>query len=492
MREEYFHSAGIRDNLDTVSIYKKYPHLFSKENIAQAKELLENAKDPVDVRKAKLLFSWLVAGFIGNELKHIGDEASSFEANAVCSVAGSSVAYRQIPTLMMNEDNREKRKAFYDAMTPVKNELLKFDTQLWAKDYELTRELTGKKYVDFCAFKNDVDYDKLANDLKKFLVDTNEIFTKIMRDEFKTISVDLADAQPWDFAYLARAKHFDEYFKEDSLVPIARKFWLGLGFDIQNQPNVVLDIEKREKKVPRAFCMPVKVPEEVILVIKPHGGQDDFQAFLHESGHTEHFANTNPNLPYELKHMGAHSVSESYAFLCEYLLANQKWLQEFMGMPSDVAQKFAQFLMKQKLYFVRRYAAKVIYELKLHRNDVQKLNDNFEPTDGVYTDAADMYVDILTKATKIQYKRENYLRDVDSGLYAADYVRAWLFEVMLRKKLEVTFGDEWYKSKKAGEFLKSLWQYGSNGQSLEGIAKLCGYDKVDISYLERDFLTFFS
>lgn len=491
MRESYAHSAGFKDEMNSAAIFEKYPHLFSKKNVIEAKALFESAKNSEDKRRARLLYVFMVAAFVGDKVKHLSDEAEGYEAQAKVSVGNQSFAYRQVPALMMNEDDRKKRKKLYLAMGPVKRKLTSYDKKLWGRNYRLIRQITGLEYVDFCAFEKEVDYDELARQLRKFLVDTDGLFSVQMSDQFEKIGVKLSDAHPWDFAYLARAKMFDEYFKKENLVPTAQKFWNGLGFNITGQENVKLDIEEREKKVPRAFCMPIRVPNEVVLVIKPHGGQDDFQAFLHESGHAEHFANVNQSLPYELKHMGGHAVSESYAFLCEYLLANKEWLKEFVGMPDVVAIRFSKFIMQQKLYFFRRYAAKVLYELKLHRKDLKKLNDKFEPEGGEYKSSSEMYADILSKATKIKYRKDNYLRDVDSGLYAADYVRAWIFEAMLRKKLEEKFGGKWYKSKDSGNFLKSLWQWGSIGKSQDELAKDIGYSSVDISYLTADFVDFF-
>ena len=43
---------------------------------------------------------------------------------------------------------------------------------------------------------------------------------------------------------------------------------------------------------PRAFCAPIEVPDQVMLVIQPIGGADDWRALFHEAGHTEHFAHT--------------------------------------------------------------------------------------------------------------------------------------------------------------------------------------------------------
>jgi oligoendopeptidase F len=337
MRESLAHNVGFKDEMNSEKIFKKFPHLFSKDHIKEAKTLLDNAKTDEEKRKARLVYAFLVSAYVGNELKKISDEASTYEAKAKVKIDDKEVAYRQIPSMIMNEDERSKRKAMFLAMVPVKEKLTEYDKHLWAEDYRLIKELTGLSYIEFCSMENEVDYDPLAELLRQFLVKTEKIYERAMRRQFLKIGINLEDAHPWDFAYLARAKHFDEFFKKEEILPIAKKFWSGLGIDIENQENVKIDIEEREKKRPRAFCMPVKIPHEVHLVIKPRGGQDDFQAFLHESGHTEHFAHASDDLAYELKHMGPHTVSESYAFLCEYLMANETWLKEYLKMPEDKA-----------------------------------------------------------------------------------------------------------------------------------------------------------
>ena len=483
-REHYLHSSGQKDEIESAKIYKKFKHLFSREHV-------EETKKDCGTREGKLLYDAFLGSFIGNQVKKLADKAQSFEATATVSVDGKEVPFRQISSLLVNEDVREKRKLLYNSTKPVKRKLTSFEKRLWKKDYDLLKELTGKGYVDYVSWSKDVDYDSLANQLREFLVKTEKLHEKQLKRNMASIGVK-GRAQPYDYAYFSRAKPFDEFFRKEKLVETAKRFWNDLGIDIDNQKNVILDVEERPKKVPRAFCMPLKVPEEVYLVIKPQGGQDDYQAFLHESGHTEHFANTDGSLPYELKHMGDYSVSETYAFLIEYLLSNHLFLQKYVGMSEEKAQEFATFIMEQKMQAFRRYAAKVIYELKLHRNDLKKIDRQFLPTEGEYSSPAAMYVDILTNATKIKYAKESYLLDVDSGLYAADYVRAWLFEVMVRSKLEEKFGRDWFAKKESGEFLKAMWKWGNSGKSVAELAKEIGYDALDIKYLAEDFVTFFN
>src|SRR3989344_2803504 len=483
-RESYLHSSGQKDESESAKIYAEYPHLFSREHITEAFK-------KINTREGKLLYDAFVGNFMGNELKEVSDEMSSYESSAEIDFEGRKLAFRQASNVLVNEPLREKRKELYESLKPVKHKLTAYEKDLWEKCYALINQLSGKSYLDYVSFVKEVDYDAFAEELKEFLVKTDALHKSQLEKNMASVGVKLEDAMPYDYAFFARAKPFDEFFKKENLVPFAKAFWRGLGFDIDAQKNVVLDVTEREKKVPRAFCMPIKVPEEVILVIKPHGGQDDYQSFLHESGHTEHFANTNPKLSYELKHMGAHSVSETYAFLIEYLMADPLFLQNCLKLPKKAAKDFAEFIMETKLQAFRRYAAKIIYELKLHRTDLTRLDERFEKTSGKYNDASEMYVDILTKATKIKYQPEGYLLDVDGGMYSADYVRAWIFEAMLRKKLLEKFGKDWFQKKEAGDFLKGMWSWGSSGKSCEELAQMIGYGKLDISVLTKDFVDFF-
>ena len=319
-REHYLNSSGQKDELETSKIFKQFKHLFSREHIIEA------GKD-ISTREGKLLYDAFVSNYIGNELKRLTDKANSYEASAFIEVSGEKIPFRQVSTLIMNEDIREKRKMLYEALKPVKKKLTSFDKKSLRKVYELIKELSSKTYVDYLSFAKEIDYDKLAEQLREFLVQTEELHKQQLDKNMASVGVLLRDAKPYDYAYFARAKSFDAFFAKEKLVETAKKFWKDIGINIDCQKNVILDVEERPKKVPRAFCMPVKVPSEVILVIKPHGGQEDYQAFFHEAGHTEHFANTDASLSYQLRMLGANSVSEAYAFLIEYLLSNTTFLQ---------------------------------------------------------------------------------------------------------------------------------------------------------------------
>jgi hypothetical protein len=147
-------------------------------------------------------------------------------------------------------------------------------------------------------------------------------------------------------------------------VPVFAETLAGLGLDLSAQGNVHLDTESRPTKSPRAFCSPVRVPDEVYLVISPVGGHEDFAALFHEGGHTEHYANTEPGLPFEFRHLGDNGVTESFAFLLEGLVADPHWLRA--RAPEADPEAVASQARAVRLMFLRRYFTKLGYELELH------------------------------------------------------------------------------------------------------------------------------
>ena len=489
-RESLNHSVGIKDTLEIAKIYDKYTDLFTPRMVTWAKKHLAKQAAPLDKRRATYLLDFLVDGVIGNKLKHLIDEESTYESSATVQFDGKDVPFRQVSTLVQNESVRARRKELVKRCKPVKKKLTSYEKKAIKTTYRLLKKFSGKDYVPYYAEHKNVDLDALGTMLRGFLVRTDALFTSLMEARLKTIKVSLKQAESHDYSVILRTKHYDTHFPKENLLSSLKTTLHGMGIDIDSQKNVHLDTEDRPKKVPRAFCSPIRIPDEIHLVLKPRGGQQDYQTILHEAGHTEHFAHTKNDLAYELKHMGGHAGSETYAVLFEYLTTSEAWLTDIAHLAPDVAHDFTHELLEQKMFMFRRYCAKLLYELKLHRNDLTRLDDRFEPIQGQsYKTMAACYNDILTKACKVNYPKDNWLLDVDSGFYSADYLRAWMLEAHLRSVLTKKFGTRWYASKDAGRFLMELWSTGANGRTMDELAMHIGLARLDTSAIEADFAT---
>src|SRR6185437_14650283 len=93
--------------------------------------------------------------------------------------------------------------------------------------------------------------------------------------------------------------------------------------------------------------------------------------------------------------------------------------------------------------FVRRYCAKLLYEIELFQVD--------DPTT-----VRSRYAELLSDALKMPVHSESYLDDVDGSFYVIGYLRSWAFEAQLRDFLRSEFGNEWFARREAGDLLREL------------------------------------
>src|SRR5262249_59744026 len=111
-----------------------------------------------------------------------------------------------------------------------------------------------------------------------------------------------------------------------------------------------------------AFCAPVRVPDEVYLVLPPVGGVDDYVVLFHEAGHTEHYACVDPALRFEFRCLGDNSVTEAFAFLFDHLIEDPGWLEAHLGI-ADSTERLVH-ARAQRLVYLRPYCGKLGYELE--------------------------------------------------------------------------------------------------------------------------------
>jgi oligoendopeptidase F len=447
--EYYEHFSGRKARCDTAAVYDRYPELFTREAIDGLEEIYAAAVDDEKLRLAYLL-AFTVDGFMGEQTKHLGDEIANTEGETTIVVDGESIGLRQASVVQGNEPDRARRSRIQEARLAATaqhiNPLL--DT-LWRRCHDLALELGYPDYKELYGTVRGLDYDHLRAELEGFLADTASLYERVMdRLVRERLGFTLAELSFADLPYLWRAEGFDHVFKADALVPSLHETLRGMGIDLGAQANVHVDTEIRELKSPRAFCAPVRVPDEIYLVVLPHGGQDDYGMLLHEAGHTEHFAHVRPDLAFEYRHLGDNAVTEGFAFTFDHLLLNREWLSRILQY--DDSDEYVRFATVNDLYFMRRYAAKLAYETTLHAQ-----TGSLEAMPAEYSRR-------LSSATMVTVPEENYLADVDDGFYCASYLRAWMLEGALRMMLQDQFGKAWFTTQAAGDWLRGLWAQGQH------------------------------
>jgi hypothetical protein len=462
-REYYLHMAGHKPDLEIEPLYERHAALFDPGMVAAIRE--RAAAHPVggdEGRRLRYLTSFALDGLLGRETKGEAEESARLEAALEVETSWASTPYRQVPIEQANEPDPERRVALEEARDEVTSRRLNpLHVSALERAHEVCRELGWSAYADAYAEVRGIDLQRLAMQTRAFLAATDGDYAGLVDPRLEVSGLpELGRLRRADVPRFFRSTGLDPLFPAERLEESLSRTLGGLGVDLRSQGNVHLDTEARETKSPRAFCSPVRVPEEVYLVIAPVGGRDDFAALLHEAGHTEHYANTEAPLAFEYRHLGDNSVTESFAFLLEHLVEDPVWLADVLGI-ADPGEAVAQ-ARASRLVLLRRYAAKISYELELHAAS---------PDLGAMPGR---YAERLGAATRIIWPRAAWVSDVDPGFYVACYLRAWALETHWRRALREGFGERWYASGEAGRWLLGLWSHGQRLDADELLAEELG------------------
>jgi hypothetical protein len=326
----------------------------------------------------------------------------------------------------------------------------------WPSVRAMTEELSG------------IDLAALAKQTEAFLEATDAGYEAIVEPRLRAeLGIGFDQLARADLAAFFRAPSLDGLFPEERLLPTFDATVAGLGLQNGSPGNVIVDAEPRPKKSPRAFCAPVRVPEEVYLVLTRIGGREDYETLMHEAGHAEHFSHVDPSLPVEYRYLGDNSVTEGFAFLFQHLTEDPAWLERRLGIadPTPVVEHAR----AAKLVFLRRYCAKIAYELELQGD---------REIDGL----EDLYARRLSEAVHVDWPKAAWLSDVDAFFYVAAYLRAWALETHLRRELRERFGELWFEDPAAGAVLRELWSAGQRERADELLRGLTGAE-LDFSAL---------
>jgi hypothetical protein len=460
---QYAALSGRRNELGMEAVYRRHAALFGETAIDALRA--QAAGSARDAREARALLAVAVEGNLATRVAELTDAIQAAQASAVIVWRGERIGYRAAPARIARTTDRAERNALQasydeavDAINPLRE--ARFGTMRSAieelgfgSEIGLMRELHG------------IDPDALAADMRQFLVESETVHFAALRRYLAEIGIEQGDASSADLTHLVRGNGWDAWFDPHRLMPVLAATAAGLEIDLGAQEGLTLDFEARPNKSGRAIAIPVRVPGDVRLLMQPRGGHHDYEAALHELGHAEHLAHVDPRLAAAWKYAGDASVGEAYAFLLQHLAMEPEWLSEQLGMTDGDLTGWLDFAAFRRLVALRRHAAKLLYEQRLHR-------------DGDLVLARAYYAGMLGHLVGVRVPEAAYLADVDDHLYGARYLRGWMLESALATSLRDRHGVDWWRRPSAGETLRRSWSRGQEWNADALVAHL-GYDRLD-------------
>ena len=445
-REYYLSQAGFKPTADLQPIYDEYAEILGPEALAMVRETFLGAPHgSEEQRGARLLLDWLIDAQAQRALVDLDEREIAWENAAVLTLDdGRQMPYQRAAIEIGNAQDRDERMRIERARAAmVDRELAPLRRERFRCEIEQIESLEiAEGYIPTFESVSGIDLHGLARQCSQFLSDTQPMWDDVVRDVVRAkLDIPLSEVRRPDALALMRASEFDPYFPAGALEASVRRQTTEMGVDPLAGGRIIFDTEDREGKRSRAFCAPVRVPDEVYLVLRPHGGQGDYGTLLHELGHALHFAYTRAELPFEYRWLGDNSVTEGYAMLLDHLLHDAGWLRRYTELTKDALPRFLRAAGFEELQFLRRYCGKLIYEVELYGGRV--------PWDSL----PELYVQTLTSATTFRYDSADAFVDVDPRFYAARYLRAWQLQAVFRESLVDRFNEDWWRNPRAGPWM---------------------------------------
>ena len=445
-REYYLAHAGLKPTAELQPIYDRYGAILGTEALELAREAYAGSPEgSEDKRSARLLLDWQVESRASRELAAHDEREIAWESTATVHVSdGRTIPYQRAAIEIANATERAERLAIDEARAGlVQRELAPLRRDRLQRERDIVESLgIGDGYLASFEALSGIDLAALAAQCARFLRDTQAMWDETLPAFLKRgLGIAPAEATRADALALLRLPAFDAGFPAARMEPAVRGQMAEMGIEPTANGRITYDTGERAGKRSRAFCAPVRVPHEVYLVLRPHGGQTDWRTLLHELGHALHFAHTRDDLAFEFRWMGDNSVTESYAMLLDHLMQDRGWLVRYTELGRARVPEFLRAAGFEELHFLRRYCAKLIYETQLYGGQVG------------WDALPDLYVETLSAATTFRYRAADAFVDVDPRFYSARYLRAWQLQAVITETLVERFDEDWFRNPKAGPWI---------------------------------------
>ncbi len=455
--------VGEKETSEQAAIVAKYAALFSRDQLEALREAEEQASGDERERLYRLRKT-CEGGLISAELAEREDELENAILAARVEFRGEAMPLRNAQAQLAVLPDYQDREDLGDLQTRKSAEFNDDRLELITAYEELEGELTGE--TDAIARTEEEKQISLA-ELERALSAASDAITssweKLRGTWFDRLLGPEREDVPTNahVAWLRRLSPLESTYPKDRCIEVCMDTLKRLGFDLEHEPNVRLDLEDRPQKSPRACVIASDPPKVVHLITRAQGGLHDYAAFMHEAGHALHYAGCDPNLSYTFRKVSRdHALTEIYSYILEAVTREPGWHARYFDAPENAE---AALFLEALLY--RRYVAKLQFELEFW-----KVFPN-----GV---GGDDYARRLTAATGIRYPADNFLADMDGGFYSADYLRAWIRSAQLRTSLEREIGAGWWSNAKTGDYLRELFREGTRPSS-EDIAARLGFEPYD-------------
>jgi hypothetical protein len=289
--------VGEKETSEQAAIVARYADLFSRDQLTSLHECEEQASDTDERERLYRLRKTCEGGLAAAELAEEEDAFQNRLLAARVTWKDEEMPLRSAQAKLAVLDSYADRDELGTLQADASAGFNDDRAELLAKGEALESELTGEREN---VARNEEEKQVSLRELERVLAVASEAvdgrWAQLRQHWFdRLIGADREDV-PASFhsGYMRRLSPLQSTYTKERSVEICMDTLSKLGFDMENDENIRLDLDDRPQKSPRACVIASDPPKVVHLITRAQGGIHDYQAFLHEAGHALHYAGCDP------------------------------------------------------------------------------------------------------------------------------------------------------------------------------------------------------
>ena len=405
------------------------------------------------------------------ELRKTENEIAKKYNSYIPKIDGREVTKVEITKILQTERNEEIRQKAYEAKI-TGGDLIAGDLIEFIK--LRNKYAKSKGFADYFEYKLTEDYyvkpeflDKLTNEVYINAKDRIRIIQNKRDSELKNI-FKTESLKSYHYGLLTDSnpeKEVNELIKNVSVEDIAKKTYLGMGYDIeamQKEGKLTLDLYPRKGKNTHGFCFGVEAGKDSRILANLMNNVNSIDTLNHELGHCVYDLGLSTELPFFDRQPSSSAMTEAIAMMMGDIMKKENILKDII--PDDLLVRFKESIKKDEANFVSRSLEIIDFEREIYKNPEQNPSE-------LWGKMKNKYLNIQDTANNEWATIPHYLSHPS---YYQNYFRATLMKAQIYNCLKTVLGDI-TENKNTAEYLnKNLFSIGASVEEYDLIRQLTG------------------
>lgn len=462
----------------------------NKDDFALLKKFKESGevKEGLKKRQLKLIFNSYAANqFDATLLEQIISLSTKVEeafATHRVEINGKKLTDNEIDDILIKSTDQAELEKIWCASKAIGNVVSKDVISLVKMRNQAAKQLGYKNYHSMSLELSEQSADEIEKLFDELDELTRDAFLKLKNEIdlylSKKHSIEISQLMPWHYQdkfFQQGPKIYnvelDLYFKEKNIEEITKKYFDGIGLNIDDLISKS-DLYEKEGKYQHAYCTDIDKRGDVRVVCNIKPNHRWMSTMLHEYGHAAYDKFINKNLPWSLRDPAHTFTTEAIAMLFGRFASNHIWLKDVLGISTREANNISDAcfnsLRLEQLVFSRWVQVMYRFEKNMYENPEQDLNAEWwrlvEKYQGLKKPAGRCNADWASKIHIALYPA--YYHNYMLGELLASQLFSYIKINILNKDESQSFNG----NKKVGDYLiNEFFAYGSSLQWKELIKK---------------------